>query len=247
MHLTNIALRVLPRPWKHAPCVALGTTEVPPSGYLMLDYEEDNGVLEHGPTHDHYAKVANRATGELLRFRNITRAKIGWYGWPYPRHASHVEPFAKHFDAMVSRADWLAPCCYVSGDGNEIERGKLFRESAIRMQVKSKDTYGCISEWDIATSRTVTDDEFVTQCKAARAAGSKGVYLWTGMEWRVWAAKKFDSADAGVRHNAAKAWAELLGMWGFIGEQTEENIDAQRLRVGRQLMDKADWAWRVSK
>lgn len=245
MHLTNMPTRL--QGWKHAPCFALGTTEVPATGHIMLDYESDNGVLENGPTDPDYGKAVSRGLSELIRFRNLTRARIAWYGWPYPRHASHVEPFAKHFDQMVSRADWLAPTCYVSGSGGEVERGKFFREAAIRMMVKSKPCYGCISDWDIGTSRVVTDDEWVTQCKAARAAGSHGVYLWTGMEWRVWAAKKFDSADAGVRHNAAKAWAELLGMWDFTGEQTEENIDAQRLRVCRKLIEKAEWAWRMSK
>ncbi len=244
MHMTNIA--VTAQGWKTAPCLALGTTEFPASGHVMIDHETENGIIEDGQPND-VARVAARCNAEMLRIRNSTRARICWYGWPYPREESHVERFAARFGPMVSRSDWLAPCCYVSSSGGEIERGSLFRRCVTLMRCRSKDAYGCISDWTLDSTRPVTDDEWILQCRAARAAGCVGVYLWTGMEYRVWASGHFSSVNPKVKDEAARAWAELLGMWGFTGLATAKNIESERRRVGVAMMRKAETAWRESK
>ena len=246
MHLTTLPIGI--RGWTRAPSVALGTTEIPNAGWLMLDYENDNGILEEGPRNERYADVIERATLELNRFRNLTRARIGWYGWPYPRNEEQAVTFAKHFGPIVRQADWLAPCCYAQHEPIEERYGELFALCVTAMQCKKRPRFGVVSDWMLDSSRAVTWAEAVRQCRAARAAGCGSLFVWSGVDYHVWAAKLNHSDNPTVMDTINRSRATLLGSWGFrISEWTEANIEREHVRVGAQIVGMFAQAWKETK
>lgn len=216
--------------------------------YVMLDHETENGAIEDGDI-----DAIWRAIGVVASVCASTTAKIGAYGWPYPREEGHVGKFADNFSPMLRYCHWLAPCCYVYSADEDADRpeyrGDLFARCVGWMgkSIASRPRWGVVSDWTNDSRSPCDDAMFLRQCRAARRAGCREIYVWSGMAYRVWAARMQVGPAHTAWMNVQRARTELLGLWNFaVSSWTPAEIDREYVAKSSAVLSRFLAAWRES-
>ena len=213
MRRTNLNTSLI----QYAPCVAPNAEFDAQSDLVMLDHEEDNGLLEQGN-----ADALSRAHDIITetRRRMLRQAKLMFYGWPFPRDREQAKAFAPRFAGLLKRADYLAPCCYAAAHNENpdeiVRRGLHFAECVARMprEIAGKRRFAIVSDFPLDSVRACTDEQVAAQCLAARVAGCESIYVWSGLPHRVWQATR-SSADHRVQVIIRDARLMLDSHWSF--------------------------------
>lgn len=226
--------------WKQSPCIAPQTTEIPSADWVMIDHESEDEAIGNSDE-----QAIARAFGYLDALRKATKAKLGWYGWPYPNNEDDIPRLAQAFDALLLEADWIAPCCYATGDGRAFDRAKLCRSCLQWAGASKKPCIGVVCPGLLNSERIATDAEIAEQVHAARTVGASSIYVWSSMDYHVWASTVNVDQGHPAYQQMHRSRATLMGKWGFsVPAWTPEAVGLEYRNKSRDILTAFARAWR---
>lgn len=187
--------------------------------HVLIDHESEDEAIGRGDP-----DAVRRAITAFEEAKAKTRAKLGWYGWPYPLNAQDEKRLARAFAPLVALADFAAPCCYVNGDGNAPGRA-VHWDNCVSSFLGTKPIIAVVSDGMLGRDGACSGEERAEQAEAARICRADGYYVWSGLPDRVrrvaqWLNSPWlnDSSHPDYM-TCRRARDELLNRWGFVGSE----------------------------
>lgn len=183
---------------------------------VCLDCEEDTEQLVDG-SHKTFALWASKIAEARRRYPSL---KVGFSGIPNPpRGQEHL--YAKGMRDIISLCDYISPCCYdwMCTDEEMIERTNRFKSCIEIMGLSHMTIYPRVSP----TFQLVPDENSIPipqeklerQVVAAKLVGGSGLIVWTGLEYKKWAAG-LESVNPQVKENIRKARDAINHIYGIF-------------------------------
>ncbi len=178
LHFTNLPPI---KGYVNVPCVNaqhLSSFNLRKDPIVVIDHESTEAKIAAGDL-----SAISEAHEVMDEFRCATPAKLGWYWWP-PCYASWGVAGAPHFEALVDRADFLAPSFYcATDDPNDILASAKYWLDAIskfRADIRKKPSFGFVCPVQIFSGRACTQVEIRMQVAACKLAKCQNLYVWSG-------------------------------------------------------------------